>query len=60
MRLVIVANRLPVSISIQDGKPIVEASGGGLTSGMRSFLERNNLLDGQPLSAFGSDGRVQR
>jgi trehalose 6-phosphate synthase/phosphatase len=40
MRLVIVSNRLPFTVSIKDGKPQFETSSGGLTTGLASYLER--------------------
>ncbi len=38
MRLIIVANRLPISIRYEDGKPIASASSGGLVSGLSAWL----------------------
>ncbi|MBK7141775.1 MAG: bifunctional alpha,alpha-trehalose-phosphate synthase (UDP-forming)/trehalose-phosphatase [bacterium] len=40
MRLIIVANRLPVSIRYDQGTPICERSPGGLVSGLATWLER--------------------
>jgi trehalose 6-phosphate synthase/phosphatase len=40
MRLIIVSNRLPFSVSIHEGKPQFEISSGGLTTGLSSYLER--------------------
>jgi trehalose 6-phosphate synthase/phosphatase len=40
MRLVVVSNRLPFTVSIRDGKPQFEISSGGLTTGLWSYLER--------------------
>jgi trehalose 6-phosphate synthase/phosphatase len=40
MRLVVVSNRLPFTVSIEDGKPRFESSSGGLTTGLWSYLER--------------------
>ncbi len=39
MRLVVVSNRLPFTVSVKDGKPQFETSSGGLTTGLWSFLE---------------------
>jgi trehalose 6-phosphate synthase/phosphatase len=41
MRLVIVSNRLPFTVSLQDGVPEFKASSGGLTTGLWSYLERS-------------------
>lgn len=40
MRLVVVSNRLPFTVSLKDGTPRFEASSGGLTTGIWSYLER--------------------
>ncbi|HZR16257.1 MAG TPA: bifunctional alpha,alpha-trehalose-phosphate synthase (UDP-forming)/trehalose-phosphatase [Verrucomicrobiae bacterium] len=40
MRLVMVSNRLPFSVSIKDGALQFQRSSGGLTTGLRSYLER--------------------
>lgn len=40
MRLVVVSNRLPFTVSIKDGAPQFTVSSGGLTSGLWSYLER--------------------
>lgn len=40
MRLVIVSNRLPFTVSLKDGAPRFRVSAGGLTSGLWSYLER--------------------
>src|SRR5262245_21781603 len=50
MRLIIVSNRLPFTVSFADGQPQFEASSGGLTTGLASYLERttadpSNSLD---------------
>src|SRR5271157_5153787 len=41
MRLVIVSNRLPFTVSLEDGKPRFAPSAGGLTTGLWSYLERS-------------------
>jgi trehalose 6-phosphate synthase/phosphatase len=40
MRLVIVSNRLPFTVSFKEGKPEFKHSAGGLTTGLWSYLER--------------------
>jgi len=40
MRLVLVSNRLPFTVSLKEGKPQFEVSSGGLTTGLWSYLER--------------------
>jgi len=40
MRLVIVSNRLPFTVSLREGRPRFRVSSGGLTSGLWSYLER--------------------
>jgi trehalose 6-phosphate synthase/phosphatase len=40
MRLVIVSNRLPFTVSFKEGKPEFKVSSGGLTTGLWSYLER--------------------
>jgi trehalose 6-phosphate synthase/phosphatase len=40
MRLVIVSNRLPFTVSFQEGRPRFAASAGGLTTGLWSYLDR--------------------
>mgnify|MGYP001073356015 CR=1 FL=1 len=39
MRLLIISNRLPVSVSRQDGTFVMEKSAGGLVSGLSDFLK---------------------
>jgi trehalose 6-phosphate synthase/phosphatase len=43
MRLVIVSNRLPFTVSFQEGSPQFKPSAGGLTTGLWSYLERKAL-----------------
>jgi trehalose 6-phosphate synthase/phosphatase len=43
MRLVVVSNRLPFTVSIEDGKPRFESSPGGLATGLWSYLEKASL-----------------
>jgi len=45
MRLVIVSNRLPFTVSFKEGKPQFHPSPGGLTTGLWSYLDRK-ALDG--------------
>ena len=40
MRLVIVSNRLPFTVSFKEGKPEFKPSAGGLTTGLWSYLNR--------------------
>lgn len=42
MRLVIVSNRLPFTVSIKEGTPRYRSSFGGLTTGLWSYLERQD------------------
>jgi trehalose 6-phosphate synthase/phosphatase len=49
MRLVIISNRLPFTVSLKDGKPQFQESSGGLTSGLWSYLERASARSPQPL-----------
>jgi trehalose 6-phosphate synthase/phosphatase len=48
MRLVIVSNRLPFTVSTEDGKPRFESSSGGLTTGLWSYLEKGAFTSGEP------------
>ena len=48
MRLVIVSNRLPFTVSVEDGKPKFESSSGGLTTGLWSYLEKSRGSSGEP------------
>jgi trehalose 6-phosphate synthase/phosphatase len=43
-RLLIVSNRLPVTVSLQDGRPAVRRSAGGLVAGLRTPHERSGGL----------------
>lgn len=40
MRLVIVSNRLPFTVTFKEGAPVFKPSAGGLTTGLWSYLER--------------------
>ena len=40
MRLVVVSNRLPFTVSFQEGAPQFKPSAGGLTTGLWSYLDR--------------------
>ena len=43
MRLVVVSNRLPFTVSFNEGKPQFKPSAGGLTTGLWSYLDRKSL-----------------
>jgi trehalose 6-phosphate synthase/phosphatase len=43
MRLVIVSNRLPFTVTFKDGSPEFKPSAGGLTTGLWSYLDRKAL-----------------
>jgi trehalose 6-phosphate synthase/phosphatase len=43
-RILIVSNRLPVTVSVQEGRPVVEPSVGGLATGLRTPHERSGGL----------------
>jgi trehalose 6-phosphate synthase/phosphatase len=61
-RLLIVSNRLPVSVSVDDGRPVVRQSVGGLATGMKGPHEsRGGLWIGWPGSIDGldEDGRAE-
>ena len=47
MRLIIVANRAPVTVSLKEGQPRVRKSTGGLATGVGSLLEQRRA-DGEP------------
>lgn len=49
MRLVVVSNRLPFTVSIVEGKPHFRESSGGLVTGLWSYLERRNSNAREPL-----------
>ncbi len=49
MRLVVVSNRLPFTVSIKDGGPQFARSSGGLTTGLWSYLERCRADTGKRL-----------
>jgi len=40
-RLLIVSNRLPITVQVQDGQVIVSAASGGLATGLRTYHERS-------------------
>ena len=40
MRLVVVSNRLPFTVSFKEGKPQFEVSSGGLSTGLSSYLQQ--------------------
>lgn len=47
-RLIVVSNRLPVTVSQEDGGPIeLAASSGGLASGMSAYLEKQAQVKGK-------------
>lgn len=43
MRLIVVSNRLPFTVSFKNGSPQFEPSAGGLTTGLWSYLNRKAL-----------------
>ncbi len=43
MRLVVVSNRLPFTVSFKDGAPEFKPSAGGLTTGLWSYLDQKTL-----------------
>ncbi|HEX5398685.1 MAG TPA: bifunctional alpha,alpha-trehalose-phosphate synthase (UDP-forming)/trehalose-phosphatase, partial [Verrucomicrobiae bacterium] len=43
MRLVVVSNRLPFTVSFHEGTPQFKPSAGGLTTGLWSYLDRSTL-----------------
>lgn len=49
MRIVVVSNRLPFTVSLKEGAPTFTESAGGLTSGLWSYLERASARPEQPL-----------
>ena len=49
MRLIIVSNRLPFTVSMREGSPHFDTSSGGLTTGLSSYLER---VAGDPAKRF--------
>jgi trehalose 6-phosphate synthase/phosphatase len=46
MRLIIVSNRLPFTVSFPDGQPRYQISSGGLTTGLWSYLQRARAAPG--------------
>ena len=49
MRLIIVSNRLPFTVSFKEGPPAFNVSSGGLTTGLWSYLERGAAGANEPL-----------
>ncbi|HOB32993.1 MAG TPA: trehalose-6-phosphate synthase, partial [Verrucomicrobiota bacterium] len=49
MRLVIVSNRLPFTVTIKEGKPCFESSPGGLSTGLWSYLEKLSADPARPM-----------
>jgi trehalose 6-phosphate synthase/phosphatase len=47
MRLIIVSNRLPFTVSFQEGPPAFNVSSGGLTTGLWSYLDRGAASPGE-------------
>ena len=43
-RLIVVSNRLPVTVVVRDGRAAVTASMGGLATGLRGPFERSQGL----------------
>ncbi|HEY3761937.1 MAG TPA: bifunctional alpha,alpha-trehalose-phosphate synthase (UDP-forming)/trehalose-phosphatase [Verrucomicrobiae bacterium] len=52
MRLVIVSNRLPFTVSFKDGAPQFKPSAGGLSTGLWSYLERQSPEEAAPDSLW--------
>ena len=48
MRLVIVSNRLPFTVTFKDGAPEFKPSAGGLTTGLWSYLNRKSPAGSNP------------
>lgn len=60
-RLLIVSNRLPVTVTVQDGRPVVCQSVGGLATGLRGPHEQSGgLWIGWPGSTDGLTPESQR
>ena len=59
MRLVVVSNRLPFTVSFKDGAPQFKPSAGGLTTGLWSYLNRKTP-DGDGAPGFFMDGLAGR
>jgi trehalose 6-phosphate synthase/phosphatase len=49
MRMVVVSNRLPFTVSFEKGKPEFKPSAGGLTTGLWSYLDRKGPTDAERL-----------
>src|SRR5688572_17786807 len=49
MRIIVVSNRLPFTVTIVDGKPHFRESSGGLATGLWSYLERRNAASSDKL-----------
>ncbi|MBM3881658.1 MAG: bifunctional alpha,alpha-trehalose-phosphate synthase (UDP-forming)/trehalose-phosphatase [Verrucomicrobia bacterium] len=58
MRLVLISNRLPFTVTVKDGKPRFKESPGGLTTGLWSYLERAGMagVDGADFLWIGWPG----
>src|SRR5262245_53839359 len=52
MRLIIVSNRLPYTVSIKQGKPQFGVSSGGLTTGLSSYVQRASIREPEPLDVL--------
>ena len=59
MRLVVVSNRLPFTVSFQDATPQFKPSAGGLTTGLWSYLDRK-APDGARTAGLSMDGLAGR
>ena len=60
-RLLIVSNRLPITIAMEKGVPVVRPSAGGLASGLRGPHERSGgLWIGWPGMPADGDGKPKR
>jgi trehalose 6-phosphate synthase/phosphatase len=65
-RILIVSNRLPVTVTVRDGAPVVEASVGGLATGLRTPHEQSGGLwigwpgAHEPLGAAGGQALAEQ
>src|SRR5262245_60742350 len=60
-RMIIVSNRLPITVSVSDGRPRLRRSTGGLATGLSGPHERSNALwVGWPGEIQGMHGARRR
>ncbi len=52
MRLIIVSNRLPVTVALKNGKPVIQTGSGGLASGMASLVDKLKKSVGGEISEY--------